>query len=652
MEPARPTALAASPRAARPGGGRRDHGRRRLAHRRLWDETYHVVRLQNYLDHGLVPPRRRPRHGAPGPGWTSVRLRPGTAMCCCTAGRCCRAPTPPARSRPRRRRTPCATSGSAADPLVGLAATAALVRLLLRRWRWALVAAARPRRGADLDRARDVQRQGRAGRDRLHAGHPRRASSSSAADRASVTAAAASPRRRAGARGRHPPRHLARARRCAGRSRRALLARRRQWARAVAAAAPRLVAVAPVLLASSTPRRSATRSTALLEGAPRVVQLRRAAGAAGTSRSSSAIELPTLLLVLGAAGAVLVVRRLARGRRWATGCDRLLLAGRPAPGLRAAAARGGAVQPLHRSAPAALRRTRRSRCWSTLALAVAVGVARPRSGAGRARWCALPAASRSAYRSWCRPSSSPTPTLQQRAGQPGSARFWPRHDRDLEVQTDYWRTSVRELAPRCRSRATSPAPRRIDGEDRFLPRADESLQRLRGRPDRPPRALRRHAAPRAGPSTARFLAVDAGSAFVGRNCDGAAPGHPAPVVAHRDDVVGLGVRPGAGRLPDRRRAVRRSGPRVPTTCAVTGRCCARTAGSVSGAVERAWSASGCRRRWRDATSGCGRPAPDRGRRGQRERRPARRRAVRRRALVRRARGGHCGVRRGRLRAST
>ena len=151
------------------GGPRRRHGARgprRHADRCHTDEPIHVMRLRNFFDTGWYALDWDYTGAGPGgtaPTPTSTRPSP---CCCCTAGRCCGASRAGARSPPRPHAYHIRHLGVVVIGLVGVAAVAGIGRVLLRL---ALGAGRGGGAGrADVDRSRDVQRQGRPGRDRAH----------------------------------------------------------------------------------------------------------------------------------------------------------------------------------------------------------------------------------------------------------------------------------------------------------------------------------------------------------------------------------------------------------------------------------------------------------------------------------------------------
>lgn len=92
------------------------------------------------------------------------------------------------------------------------------------------------------------------------------------------------------------------------------------------------------------------------------------------------------------------------------------------------------------------------------------------------------------------------------------------HDRTWEIPTDYWRTSVRELAPLVPRGGLVTCSPSYDDEGRFVPYSHESHQNCANDPVGP---LAPYEALRSGswpdPPT-QFLAIDAGTDVAGGNC--------------------------------------------------------------------------------------------------------------------------------------
>ncbi|MEN8672499.1 hypothetical protein [Nocardioides sp.] len=304
-----------------------------------------------------------------------------------------------------------------------------------------------------------------------------------------------------------------------------VLVLRRQWRRAaVLLAAP---ALALGILVALYPAAFSTPLTALVEGALASANYDGKQGAWYYLPLFLVIELPTLLLVLGGVGATIVVRRLAArpargpgGEVWHEAAWSLVL-----------------LQAFALPTIAVLRQSNlytglRQLLFAAPALAMLVTLAL----AALVRWRAAAAARDTAPR---RRGLAPVlgaaaiavPVLVQVQLFPYSYAFSSipaavvspiaaAHDRDLEVQTDYWRTSVRELAPSVPRAGFVTCTPQIDADERFLPRSSESREDcsvdLIG-PLAPYDALR--PAEVGDPDPRRFVAVDAGSAFIGSNCD-------------------------------------------------------------------------------------------------------------------------------------
>lgn len=224
------------------------------------------------------------------------------------------------------------------------------------------------------------------------------------------------------------------------------------------------------------------------------------------------VELPTLVLLLGAAGAVICVRRLRIPDPTRLAIVLVLLQAFALPGL------------------AVLRESNlynglRQLLFATPALAVLVTVA----VAATWRWCrardtrtarALPAVLglavvlpvlaqlqlfpyNYAYR------SVPAAVLAPAAAE---------HDRDWELQSDYWRTSVRELAPSIPVGGFVTCTPPIVG-DTFLPADAASHDDCATDPIGPLSPYDGHRAGTWPADPTTFLAVDAGTDFVGANCE-------------------------------------------------------------------------------------------------------------------------------------
>jgi hypothetical protein len=482
-----------------------------------WDETYHVVRMRNYLDHGWYLLDADLDGGAPG-AWQEQRYvyAPATMgllhLWSVLWG------------------TDTAGTISATDQayavrhlgvvllsLVGVAATAVLVRLLLRSWGWALVAAAvlvavPTWTGHAMFNVKDVPVATGYTLVTLGVVVVVRASSTRWVVAGAGTTVAGLVLAVGTRPGIWPGLALA------GGVAVLVLAAHRRWVRVgvlVGASGLALVALAVLYPAAFT-----TPVTALVEGALSSANYDGRQGDWFYLPLFLLIELPTLLLTLGAAGAVVVVRRLVRGgaRAWA-----------PGPGADSVA---WVLVLLQAFALPALAVARESNLYTGLrqllfaapGLAVLVTVAL----AALLQWRA-PAARRVAPLLGA--AAIAVPLLVQVQLFPYSYAFssvpanlvspvTAAQDRDLEVQTDYWRTSVRELAPTVPAGGFVTCTPQIDDADRFLPRASESREDcgvdLIG-PLAPYDDLRTGAAPAADGTS--FLAVDAGSAFVGDNCE-------------------------------------------------------------------------------------------------------------------------------------
>ncbi|MCY7396638.1 MAG: hypothetical protein LH468_10895 [Nocardioides sp.] len=291
-----------------------------------------------------------------------------------------------------------------------------------------------------------------------------------------------------------------------------LLLVRRRWARAGLLVAVAAAAVGVLVLVY--PAAFADPVTALVAGA---LESSRYGGQQGSwwyLPLYLVIELPTGLLLLGGVGALVLARVVARRQEEAaalvaglvllqtfllpalalareanlyTGLRQLLFA---APGLAVLVTVALAVAWGRRS-----QRPRRSRALVPAFTALAVGV----PVLVQAQLFPY------SYAFSSLPASIVSPRLAAQ-------------DRDLEVQTDYWRTSVRELARSVPVHGFVTCTPRIDDTDRFLPRSEESREDCGTDPIGP---LAPYDATRAvdrAISPDHFLAVDAGSAFVGQNC--------------------------------------------------------------------------------------------------------------------------------------
>jgi hypothetical protein len=290
---------------------------------------------------------------------------------------------------------------------------------------------------------------------------------------------------------------------------------RRQWWRAGLLCAVALLAVGAVT--ALYPEAFRNPVAALVDGALESSQYADHPGRRWYLPLYLGVELPTLLLLLGAAGTVLAVLRVA-GRRGASADDRVLLglvllqtfllpvlavakASNLYTGIRQLLFAAPGLAVLVTLAVALLwaspRRSPRTRRLVPLLAAVAVGVPL-------------------VVQLQLFPYSYAFSSVPANLASPRLAA----HDRDLEVQTDYWRTSVRELAPAVPAAGWVTCTPRIDDDERFLPRADESRRDCADDPIGPlaPYVARRGDRAAAAPSPEQFLAVDAGSAFVGRNC--------------------------------------------------------------------------------------------------------------------------------------
>lgn len=482
-----------------------------------WDETYHVMRLRNAFAHGWFLLDADLDGGEPG-AWVDQRyvygpvamlVLHGWSMLWGTEGAGAVADT--------ERAYAVRHLGVVLISLAGTAAAAGLTRLLLRSWGWALVAAAvlvavPTWNGHAMFNVKDVP---------VATGYTLVTLGVCLVARPAArrrTAAAGALLTLAGlvlAVGTRPGVWPGLA--LAGALAVVVLVVRRRRARAVLLVAVALAAVGALVLLY--PEGFADPVTALVSGA---LESSRYGGEQGSwwyLPLYLVIELPTLLLLLGAAGAVLLARALlSRTSTDPLVATLVLLQTFLLPGLAVARESNlytGLRQLLFAAPGLAV--------LVTVALAVLWRTwAEHRRGAGPRRVLVLvPTLTALAIGA---------PLLVQAQLFPYSYAFSsvpanlvsPRlaaSDRDLEVQTDYWRTSVRELAPSVPAAGLVTCTPRIDDADRFLPQADESRADCGTDPIGP---LAPYAAARGGTASAgdptRFVAVDAGSAFVGANC--------------------------------------------------------------------------------------------------------------------------------------
>ncbi|WP_300401219.1 hypothetical protein [Nocardioides sp.] len=489
-----------------------------------WDETYHVVRMRNYLEHGWYLLDQDLDGSAPG-AWVDQRYvyAPATmgllhawSMLWGVDG----AGTVEATDQAYAVRH----LGVVLISFVGVVATAVVVRLLLGSWAWALVCAgvlvAVPTwTGHAMFNIKDVPVATGYTLVTLGLVVVLRAHRREGWVVAGVATTVAGLVLAIGTRpGIWPGLALA------GGVVVLVLVLGREWRRAAALLAAPVLALG--ILTLVYPAAFSTPVTALVEGALSSANYDGKQGAWYYLPLFLVIELPTLMLVLGGAGAVIVVRRLARSAK--------------RPGRELSHEAAWLVVLLQAFALPAIAVLRESNLYTGLrqllfaapALAVLVTVAL----AALVRWRVD--ATASAKAPWRR-GLVPTlggaaivvPLLVQVQLFPYSYAFSSvpaavvspiaaAQDRDLEVQTDYWRTSVRELAPSVPRAGFVTCTPQIDDDERFLPRSSESREDcsvdLIG-PLAPYDALRPVAA--GDPDPARFVAVDAGSAFVGSNCD-------------------------------------------------------------------------------------------------------------------------------------
>ncbi|CAN5137166.1 hypothetical protein BH09ACT12_BH09ACT12_26130 [soil metagenome] len=494
-----------------------------------WDETYHVMRMRNFLEHGwyLLDGDLDPTLGnAPG-AWEDQRyVYAPVAMGLLHGWSMLWGIDHPGTVSATDQAFAVRHLGVVLISLVGVAATAVIVRLLLRSWGWALVGAAvlvavPTWTGHAMFNVKDVPVATGYTLVSLGVIVVIRADAARWLMAGAATTGAGLVLAVGTRPGIWPGLALA-----GGVGLLAVLVRR-QWGRAlVLLAAP---AVALALLVVIYPEAFSTPVTALVEGALSSANFDGQQGSWFYLPLFLVIELPTLLACLGAAGAVIVVRRLVAAPSWTP--------------QRIPDAAAWVVVLLQAFALPALAVARQSNLYTGLrqllfaapALAVLVTVtvaalwawrvAAAQAGRARTRRRLVPALTIAALA---------VPLLVQVQLFPYSYAFssvpanllspiTARHDRDLEVQTDYWRTSVRELAPSVPSDGFVTCTPLIDAEERFLPRSSESREDcgvdLIG-PLAPYDDLRSGGqAGAGGADPTRFLAVDAGSAFVGSNCD-------------------------------------------------------------------------------------------------------------------------------------
>jgi hypothetical protein len=493
-----------------------------------WDETYHVVRMRNYLEHGWYLLDADLDVGSPG-AWQQQRyVYAPVTMGLLHLWSMLWGIDPAGSVAATDQAYAVRHLGVVLISLTGVAATAVLVRLLLRSWGWAVVGAATlvavpTWTGHAMFNVKDVPVATgytlvtlgvvvvvRAGaRGWLAAG-------AATTVAGLVLAVGTRP-------GIWPGLALA-----GGVAVVAVLARR-QWARATlllgaaAAALGVLVVVYPAAFSDPV--------TALVEGALSSANFDGRQGSWFYLPLFLVIELPTLLLLLGAAGAIVVVRRLADATAW--GPDRLP----DSVGWLLVLLQAFALPALAVARQSNIYTGIRQLLFAAPGLAVLVTVALAALWQWRTR---AATADRAAVRRRLVPVVSTAalgvPLLVQLQLFPYSYAFssipanvvspiTARADRDLEVQTDYWRTSVRELASSVP--AASPAAAggfvtctpEIDAEDRFLPRAGESREDCRVDLIGPLAPYADLAAGTPATDPTRFVAIDAGSAFVGDNCE-------------------------------------------------------------------------------------------------------------------------------------
>jgi len=490
-----------------------------------WDETYHVVRMRNYLEHGWYLLDQDLDGSAPG-AWVDQRYvyAPATmgllhawSMLWGVEGSGTVAATDQAYAVRH--------LGVVLISVVGVGATAVVARLLLRSWAWALVCAgvlvAVPTwTGHAMFNIKDVPVATGYTVVTLGVVVVLRAHRRDGWVVAGAVSTAAGLVLAIGTRpGIWPGLALA------GGVAVLVLVRMRAWRRAAALLAASLLALG--LLTLVYPAAFSTPVTALVEGALSSANYDGKQGAWYYLPLFLLIELPTLLLVLGGAGAVIVVRRLTRsaagpGRELSHDAAWLLVL----------------LQAFALPAIAVLRESNlytglRQLLFAAPALAVLVTVAL----AALVRWRADATVSGTAPRrrglvpAVCG-AAIVVPLLVQVQLFPYSYAFSSipaaivspiaaAQDRDLEVQTDYWRTSVRELAPSVPRAGFVTCTPQIDDDERFLPRSSESREDCSVDLIGPlaPYDGRRPVAAGQHPDPARFVAVDAGSAFVGSNCE-------------------------------------------------------------------------------------------------------------------------------------
>lgn len=480
-----------------------------------WDEAYHVLRMRNFLEHGWYLLDADLDHGTPG-GWVDQRYvyAPVTMLVLHGWSMLLGVDTPG--------QVAVTDQAYAVRHLavvlisfVGVAATATITRLLLRSWGWAVVSAAvlvavPTWTGHAMFNVKDVPVATGYTLVTLgvivlsHRAHARWIGPAAVTVLAGLVLAM----------GTRPG--IAPGLALAGLVGLVVVISRRQWGRAVLVLV--LGAVAVLALRLIYPEAFANPVTALVEGALSSSRYGGKQGSWWYLPLYLGVELPTLLLLLGAAGTVIVGRRALRVRdAGAVIVLLVLLQTFLLPGLAVANESNlyTGLRQLLFAAPglAVLATCSLAALWQWSSTRVG-----PRRGLVRVAVPVLTAA------------AIGVPLLVQLQLFPYSYAFSsvpagvisPRlavDDRDLEVQSDYWRTSVRELAPFVPTTGYVVCTPRIDAEDRFLPSASESRRECTSDPVGPlaPYAATRAGAPLTDPT--RFVAVDAGSAFVGRNCE-------------------------------------------------------------------------------------------------------------------------------------
>ena len=482
-----------------------------------WDETYHVMRMRTFLEHGWYLLEQDMDGAAPG-SWVDQRYVYGpVSMVLLHAWSVVWGVDAPGRVAATDQAYAVRHLGVVLIALVGLAATATITRILLRRWAWGLVSAAvlvavPTWTGHAMFNVKDVPvatgytllTLGLLVVARAPRGRPGLLAGAALTTYAGLLLAV----------GTRPGIWVGLA--LSGGVVVLVALVGRQWARALLLGG--VAAAALLSLTAIYPAAFDNPLTALVQGALSSADYDGKQGSWFYLPLFLTIELPTLIGLLGLGGTVLAVRHVRRP----AGPDR---AGRVRLGWSLVLLQTFALPLIAVARESNLYTGLRQLLFAAPGLAVLATLAL----AALWRWWATAEHRARVVVPVVSVLAIGAPLLVQAQLFPYSYAFSsvpanivsPRlaaDNRDLEVQSDYWRTSVRELAPQVPVGGYVVCTPRIDPDERFVARSSESRENCAVDPVGP---LAPYDAERSGEwsrSPTQFLAVDAGSDFVGRNC--------------------------------------------------------------------------------------------------------------------------------------